>query len=864
MGKRNRKANQTNTDIAATLSAITPETVNHAVLYPVPGTCYKFTESSVDANHLKEFIHFSTKNVSKMQPKVIWGLVWEMESFKCGGARQCTHNHPNAEDNATDPVSSTNGVPCTYAVNRKKKTKQCPEHGTDLVDITDCPTRTYYGRCNETNESILFSVNDHNHLNPKPWKISGEDQNAVRNEFREDINQTPKDVLKGGKSGVLPFATNTLFINIDTIANIKKKVKQEKTYDMASGDRQMLLAYEIEERYMKKLSMQKLSDFLPEGVTDVKELIQPFVRDLQVTPSRMTLLTQSPMQSKLAMLSDTLVIDLKHKSKKGPLYNLIGMSTFLEKYDCAFQISQTYTLRDGSEDYYHAFYKVFEAFNVDAGKDRMAEYLGQGSTIEELEDPNYHGPSDGKIYLTCVLADFSLTQRNAFLRAVRDHYGEEVSKTVDDKLSGCLVHFERCNLRVVKGRGLSEEDQKTIRRFILQVHNAKSVSEVEQILRAMLLIDKNLASYVNWWCGENPLKMLYQSVVLKRNGKRSDTNIQEVLHNNVGCCNGDFISELENNTKEMVVAVFRILAVDKGYSTTYRDRSAETRAKNNKKRSGKNLDDNQQSDRDMFDERPADTIARGLAPPEDINVSIGPRLIQELNNNRVRQKVVLAREKEDDMHSDEELESSDEEIEDGVAEPAELTCQVKEFATVLVATLTVHDLEVFYGDQTVKRGKEYQIDGKIIKLDGKKVKNGFCLSGVCLGTDAEYKVSTWFQGGKLRSMCSCPQAVACKHSVAQLLHSVGGIASLKLEQAVDSSEESDSEVSCSATLNVKKNKVLISAKKRKAPAPNESRPKKKARQDPPKISASRQFAILAASAATNASTGRSTRSRMSY
>ncbi len=106
----------------------------------------------------------------------------------------------------------------------------------------------------------------------------------------------------------------------------------------------MLLAYEIEDRYMKKLSMQKLSDFLPEGVTDVKELIQPSVRDLQVTPSRMTLLTESPMQCKLAMLSDTLVIDLIHRSKKGPLYNLIGMSTFLEKYDCAFQISQTYTV----------------------------------------------------------------------------------------------------------------------------------------------------------------------------------------------------------------------------------------------------------------------------------------------------------------------------------------------------------------------------------------------------------------------------------------------------------------------------------------------------------------------------------------
>ncbi len=102
---------------------------------------------------------------------------------------------------------------------------------------------------------------------------------------------------------------------------------------------------------------------------------------------------------------------------------------------------------------------------------------------------------------------------NDTLRAVRDRYGEEVSKTVGDKLSGCLVHFERCYLRVVKGRGLSEEDQKTIRRFILQVHNAKSVSEVEQILRAMLLIDKHLASYVNWWCGENPLKMLTQTFV---------------------------------------------------------------------------------------------------------------------------------------------------------------------------------------------------------------------------------------------------------------------------------------------------------------------------------------------------------------
>jgi hypothetical protein len=168
--------------------------------------------------------------------------------------------------------------------------------------------------------------------------------------------------------------------------------------------------------------------------------------------------------------------------------------------------------------------------------------------------------NESRIYLKAILADFSASQRKGFLSAITQMYGEHAGIVIEKKLAGCLVHFARGNLRAITSRNMTDDDKGILLKFLKKVESAATKQDVIDRLNALKVVDSTLTNYIDWWCQDYVVNMLFNAVVLKRNGQRSDTNIQEILHNNVGAY-GNFLLEFEHNIKEAVLATYRVLCM---------------------------------------------------------------------------------------------------------------------------------------------------------------------------------------------------------------------------------------------------------------------------------------------------------------
>lgn len=127
------------------------------------------------------------------------------------------------------------------------------------------------------------------------------------------------------------------------------------------------------------------------------------------------------------------------------MYNIIGLSTYLPEQDMATQLDQVYTDVEAENDYYNAFYHILTTLN-------KRETL----FIKKTEDTS---SAESQGYLKCILADFSPSQRNGFLRAVADIYGDQAKEIMGKKLAGCLVHFSRRNFCAIHSRVLPDENK---------------------------------------------------------------------------------------------------------------------------------------------------------------------------------------------------------------------------------------------------------------------------------------------------------------------------------------------------------------------------------------------------------------------
>ena len=81
-------------------------------------------------------------------------------------------------------------------------------------------------------------------------------------------------------------------------------MKREQSVDITKGEKQMLAGFEVEKKYMKDLSNQNFSEYLPAGGS-ILDYLDPIIRDLNVTDKRMVLTTQCMKQSSLATQTDS-------------------------------------------------------------------------------------------------------------------------------------------------------------------------------------------------------------------------------------------------------------------------------------------------------------------------------------------------------------------------------------------------------------------------------------------------------------------------------------------------------------------------------------------------------------------------------